>query len=95
MVSKVRVNGFENFGKEDGQLEVLINSQLRKREEVLEMMKSVGEDEFWRRRVPRLKRSWEECTLAAGIRSNWRTPRGDRRNFSQKVCALEAGVRSN
>ena len=45
-MGEFRANEVENFGKKDGQLEVFRNSQLRKREEFLEMMKSVGEDEF-------------------------------------------------
>ena len=46
-MSKVRVNGVENFGKEGGQLKVFKNSRLKKRGEFSEIMKSVGEDEFY------------------------------------------------
>ena len=44
-MGEFRANEVENFGKEDGQLEVFRNSQLRKREEFSEIIKSVGEEE--------------------------------------------------
>ena len=44
-MGEFRANEVESFRKEDVQLEVFRNSQLRKREEFSEMMKSVGEEE--------------------------------------------------
>ena len=46
MVSKVRANGFENFGEKDGQLEIFKSSQLKKGRGFSEIVKSVGEDGF-------------------------------------------------
>ena len=45
--------------------------------------------------MPRLKESREASALAAGVRSNRESTRGDRRNSNQKTYTLTAEIRSN